>query len=102
MIGHTGESHGAKVDGLEFFDLVEPVRGHHPAGLDIEIAVPIEGDPEAAACHFEDPDSHRHNLFPDPVVGDNGDTMQHATPIAQFRSKGQRSCNRIAVSLPER
>src|ERR1700678_896917 len=42
MIGDAGISYGAKVDGIEAAQLVQPIFGHHATGLQISLATPIE------------------------------------------------------------
>src|SRR5579864_163191 len=42
MIGDSGISDSAKINGIEIAELVEAILGHHPAGLEISLATPIK------------------------------------------------------------
>src|SRR5258706_15530580 len=42
MVGHSGITHCAKVDGIKGTQLVETIFRHHAAGLEISLATPIE------------------------------------------------------------
>ena len=80
MVGHAGEADGAEQDGVMALDGLQPVLRHHAAGLGEPPATPIlvvpgEGEVEAAAGGFEDPDRLRHHLVADAIAGDHGDAV---------------------------
>src|SRR5487761_1185842 len=81
MVGHIGMAHRAQIDGVVEPQPVEPVLGHHPPGLGIALAAPVELAPAqleamGAGRLFHRRDPLGHDLVPDAVAGD------HRHPIA--------------------
>ena len=82
VVRHAGEPDGAEEDRLELPKLVEAVFRHHPAGLRVALAAPVECRPleleaEPAAGGLEDARAFGHDLFADPVAGNYGDLVSH-------------------------
>ena len=42
MVGHSGITHCAQVDGIKGTQLIETIFRHHASGLEISLATPIE------------------------------------------------------------
>ena len=87
MVGHPGIADGAQKHRIERAQLVDPVLRHHPPGLGIGLAAPVEFAPfelEAIAPgrRFHDRDAFRHHFAPDAVPGNHRDpiAVRHAIP----------------------
>src|SRR5215469_5696311 len=87
MVGHIGMADGAEVNGVVQPEPVEPIFGHHPPGLSIALAAPVEFIPaefkSVGACRaLHRGNAFGHNFVPDPVAGDYcyAITLCHAIP----------------------
>ena len=82
MVRHAGEAHGAEQDRIEGTQQLDPVRRHHPAGLAVGLAapvemLPVEADIEAPAGGLQHPHRLGHDLPADAVAGD------HRNPVVR-------------------
>src|SRR5215218_4344962 len=80
MVRHAGIADCAEKYGVERPQLVEPVFRHHAAGFRIDFATPVEFAPFQAETiaprgRFEHGDPLRHDLAPDPVAGNDRNTI---------------------------
>ena len=80
VIGYAGEADRAEIDGVKLAQLVEPVLGHHLAGLGVALARPVEGfklqvDVEFTRGLFQHPHALRYNFMSDAVARDHGNAM---------------------------
>src|SRR5208283_19277 len=86
MIGNTGIADGTKIDGVETAQLVEPIFGHHPAGLEISLTAPVKilpgkGRVVTAPRVFQCPEAFGHDLATDSIAFDDRNlVMTHSTP----------------------
>src|SRR5207237_6482208 len=87
VIGDIGMADRAEIDGIIEPQPLEPVFGHHLAGLGVARAAPVELAPSKTETigarrrlHRRNP--LRHHLMPDAVAGDYRDpiTLRHAIP----------------------
>jgi len=87
VVGHAGESDRAEKDRLELPERVETILGHHPSGLRVALAAPVEGRPgeveaEPAPGGVEDALALGHDLLADPIARNDGDRVSHAVFIS--------------------
>ena len=80
VVRHAGIADRAEKDGIVGPQLVEPVLRHHPAGLGVGLAAPVEFVPlEAEAVgprrRLHRGNALRHHLAPDAVAGDHRDPI---------------------------
>src|SRR5439155_6375432 len=90
MVGHSGKSDGAEEYAVVVADAIEPILGHHAAGLRVVFAapgqlVPFERDAESRPRGFEDANALGHDLLADAVAGDERD------PVAPHAASGAAS-----------
>src|SRR5258708_7376921 len=73
MIGDTRVTHRSKKDCIERTQLLQPVLWHHPPGLEIGLATPVETLPrqrkiKTARCRFEHANSFGDHFAPNAVA----------------------------------
>src|SRR5208283_1771595 len=87
MIRNTGISHRTEVDRIETAQLVQAIFGHHPAGLEIGLATPVEVMPGehyivAAPSSFKNTKAFGYDLTSDSVaLNDRNVIMAHWTSL---------------------
>src|SRR5713226_879930 len=78
MIGDARVAHRAKKDGIERAQLFQPVFGHHPPGLEIGLATPVEMVPrqrkiKTARCRLQHANPFGDDFAADAVAFDHCD-----------------------------
>src|SRR5262245_22142568 len=86
-------------------DLLQPILGHHPAGLAIGFArpvemIPLEFDSETAPRRIEHPNAFRHDFPADTVARNDGNPMPGLHPCCRIHCCVSSSVlrNRLIIS----
>src|SRR5437588_1475009 len=80
VIGHARPAHRAELDGVVLADLLEAVLRHHPAGLEVPRAAPVErlpleGDAESSSRRLQHAHTFGHHFRADAVSGNDRDPV---------------------------
>ena len=80
MVRHAGKAHRAQQDRVERAQHLDAVLRHHPAGLAVGLAapvemLPVEADVVAPAGGLQHPHGLGHDLLADAVAGDDRDPI---------------------------
>jgi hypothetical protein len=97
VVGHSGITHRAQVNGIKRTQLFEAIFWHHAARLEVVLATPVEvlpreGQIEAASHGLEHADALGNDLVSNPVSFNYGDPIVLQTSLAVILFVGTTCC----------
>ena len=95
VVRHTWRAHRAEEDRVVAAERLQPVLGHHRAGLEVPVAapgklVPLEPEAVQLARALEHALGGRDDLVADPVARDRHDAVDRVAHLSKCSSRGAR------------